>query len=308
MRRYESLVDHLAVAAHNGDEYMVRCLFHDDSNASMQFNVDKGLFVCFACGATGNHRTIQKQLGLRFSDGEFDVADIRARLDALKRPATDDVLPVLQESYLDRYAFPTGYWESRGITRETAAIFDLGYDPLGEYVTIPIRNVRGQLLGVIRRFLDPDAELRYRYPKGFKRSTNLFASWLVEADEDCDHVVLVEGALDAIKVWQAGYSALAIYGSSISAQQVRLLRRLGIGQVTLFFDNDAAGRKATDSALGWHVRKRGTKTVREYDASTDLRRQFIVNSTNYLRRSPADPGAMDSRQIITVLQNTSRAA
>lgn len=42
----------LSVASTSGDEYTVKCLFHDDGNASMQFNIRSGLYLCLA-GDTG---------------------------------------------------------------------------------------------------------------------------------------------------------------------------------------------------------------------------------------------------------------
>lgn len=306
--QYESLATkHLNVTIRSGDEWMVRCVFHDDSNASMQFNVAKGLFICFSCGARGNAKKLQKQLGIRWSEGEIDVADIRAKLDILRDP-TYGQAKILDESYLDRYKFPTDYWADRGFDDASIEAFDLGYDPLGGYVTIPVRDVRGNLLGVIRRFLDPDAELRYRYPKGFKRSTNLFASWMVEHDEETDHVVLVEGSLDAIKVWQAGYSAVACFGNSISATQIRVLRRLGVSQVTLFSDNDRGGRDLTDCALGWHNHKDryGNVRSREYRRETDLSRDFLVRKVDWKGVRAKDPGAMNSQQIEEMLRKARR--
>lgn len=304
--RYETIVDrHLNVVARSGAEWMARCIWHDDSTASLQINVDKGLYLCFACGARGNIKTLQKFLGIRIAEEAIDVNDIRARLDALRNPDAD-VQPVLEESYLDRFRFPSRQWEEWGFSPVTVASFDLGFDPIGNYLTIPVRNIRGELLGVIRRFLDDDYPVKYKYPKGFKRASNLFASWMVEHDEDTDTVVLVEGAKDAMKVWQAGHAAMAVYGSSLSPTQVRVLRRLGVGRVVLFFDNDKAGKRCADSALGWHVHKRGRLTLREYRPDTDLSREFIVERTVYPRSFPFDPGGMDEEQIEHVLTTARR--
>lgn len=306
MAQWSFLADeYLHVAERYGDEVMARCIFHDERDASMQFNVASGLFICFSCGARGNSKTLQRELGLRFREGEIDVADLRARIDALRNPTTDDILPTLEESWLRRYQFPTDYWSERGFDKHTVAAFDLGYDPMGEFVTIPVRDIRGNLLGVIKRFLG-DIGPRYREPKGFKKSANLFGSWLVEEDEDASYVVLVEGPIDAMKVWQAGHPALAIYGSSLSPQQARILRRTGLRRIILFFDDDKAGRKCTDSTLGLHEAKRGRKTHRWYDPTTDLSREFIVDEVKYPRRFPADPGGMDNDQIDQMLREARR--
>jgi hypothetical protein len=314
--KYESFADkHLSVVNRSGDEYMVRCVVHDDANASMQFNVESGLWLCFGCGAAGNIRSLERELGIRATEDAADLGDVYAKLDALKNPDAP-ILPVKDEMYLRRYQIPTRYWtDERGFEPRTIAAFDLGYDPVGDfmgpYVTIPIRNVNGGLLGVIKRYLAKDAELRYRYPKGFKRSENLFGSWMVEKDPTAHTVVLTEGAIDAMKVWQAGFPAMAIYGSSLSKTQVRLLNRLGVQKVVLLFDNDKAGWKATRSCLGVKEHKVGRivngrkmrVTEEQYEPLTDLSRSMLVTMGRYWAGGPSDPGGMDSRQIRRALRN-----
>lgn len=315
MFRYEAIIEqHFQVTLRSGEEFMARCIWHGDSTSSLQINAESGLFICFTCGMKGNAKTLLRELGLQYADVEVDVQDLLQRIAALSAPDTAPVLPVLNESYLKRYAIPTKYWEARGITLATQVQFGLGYDPIDDFLTIPLRDVNGGLLGVIRRYMGKDVEnsQRYRYPKGFKRSQNLFASWLVEQDPDADTVVLVEGSLDAVKVWQAGYPAMAIYGSSLSASQVRVLRRLGVGKVVLMFDDDKAGIKATDSCLGHHTHTEHGRKVEEYKPETDLSREFLVYRTDYGNlgkkspRRPSDPGAMSHDEIDHMLTKARR--
>lgn len=322
MAKYTDFANrYLEVHNTTGQEAMVRCPYH--GGVSMQFNLETGLFICFNCDAKGNFKSLSKELGLQYAEPEVDVKDILARLDSLKEQAGVETssMPVLPESTLRRYKFATDYWgpcpkrrprgcigkvgckQHRWFTDETIDAFELGYDPMSNAGIIPVRNIDGGLIGVIRRFLDDDVELRYRYPKGFKRSTNLFASWFVDRDPDATTVVLVEGSLDAVNVWQAGYDAMAVYGSSVSRSQVRILRRMGVSRIVLFFDDDAAGKKCTDSALGWHTHKRGRgkKTFTTYDPETDLSREFLVFRAKYGRKMPSDPGAMTKSQIDATL-------
>lgn len=297
-RRYEEWArKHLDIVNVTGDEAMVRCVVHSDSKASMQFNLRSGLWVCFACHEGGSIKRLCKELGIGLmEDPEPDVRDIMKRIKELSGDLPNKALKGQDEKTLKRYSLPTGYWTGRGFTKKTIKAFDLGLDMMADAVTIPLRDDQGRLLGVIKRYLGEDVELRYRYPKGFKRSLNLFASWLVE-HHDTDMVVLCEGAVDAMMCWQAGIPALAIYGSSISPTQVRLLRRLGVGQVVLFFDDDKAGREARDCCLGirHHVRKE--KKVQDYDARTDLRKWFLVYDVRYREGWGSDPGSLSDKQI-----------
>lgn len=279
MKDYIDLADkYLDVTLRSGDEYMAKCFVHDDSSASLQFNVKSGLWVCFACGAKGNAKSLVRHFGGTYRDPEVDIADIYAKLALIdqesKSPVSDSTVP---ESMLKRYAFPTEYWASRGFTAASISAFDLGYDPIEDEAIIPVRNIDGRLKGFIRRRLDNSYGPRYMYPKGFPRKLSLFGSWMV-AKKQTDTVAITEGALDSIKVWQAGYPAVAQYGSSMSPEQVVLLRRLGITKTVLFFDDDKAGEKATETAVS-------------------LLRDFLVYRVSYQKRDPSDPGAMDDETI-----------
>lgn len=293
--QYAELAErHLRVGAKSGNEWMVFCPWHDNTDSpAMQFNVDKGLFICFGCGVRGNIAALQKQLGIKWNVQDGDINTVRSKLEALGTPKR--VQRVLPEDALKRWHFPATWALDRGFKKSTIEAFDLGYDPLDNYGTIPVRNIEGELVGVIKRFMDPDIFPRYKYPKHFRRTANIFASWMVAEDER-DHVVICEGSLDAMKVWQAGYPAIAVFGSSINPSQIRVLRSLGIGRVTLFFDNDKAGRKTTQQALGWTQHLRDNKIVKEYRKDTDLRRDFIVDIARYCG-SGTDPAALTDAQI-----------
>lgn len=307
-RKYEDFANgRLHVSSRAGDEFMVQCMYHDDHNASLQFNVDSGLWICFTCKAAGNIKTLERKLGIRIHEAMIDVNDILARLDALKDPDAD-VLPLLDESYLREFEFPTKYWtEDRGFTPSTVAAFDLGYSPIGdkygEFMTIPVRNFNGRLLGVIKRYCDKNAPFRYKEPKGYKKSHNLFGSWLAEQDPEAHTVALVEGPLDTAKVWQASHPALGLHGSSISAEQVRVLRRLGIRKIILFPDDDEAGDGMASTCMGWKKRERKGIVKWERDPMLDLRREFIVQRVWYPPGFPSDPGAMNTDQITQMLRN-----
>lgn len=326
-RRYEDFAEkNLNVVLRNGSEWMVRCCFHENEGSpSMQFNVEKGMFVCFSCGAGGGMKTLSKHLGIRHQDPAVDVNDLIGKLNRLKKQAKEDdaILTVLPEDHLHRYNFPTDYWgecpkscryrrrhgvrqcrNHRGFTEDTISAFDLGYDPLDNAAIIPLRNINGGLIGIIRRYLDEDVEFRYKYPMGFKRSTALFGSWLVEQDTD-DVAVLVEGSVDAMAVWQAGYMGLAQYGSSISRQQVRTMIRLGIRHVVLMQDNDKAGNKARRQALGYRQHLRDGKMIEEYDPTVDLSRHFSISRVHWERKH-SDPGALATKptQIRNLVDNS----
>lgn len=323
--RYESFAqNHLDVGTRSGNEVMVRCVFHDNPNSrSMQFNVEKGLWNCFSCGEGGGIKKLSRRLGIRIAEEPgAELNTLIGKLNSLRSQSTGEVqLTVLPEDHLTRYDFPTLYWgpcsddrrkptgctKSEGckfhrwLTPETIDVFDLGYDPMENAAIIPIRNFSGGLIGVIKRYLDPDVEFRYRYPKGFKRSTAFFGSWLVDHDPS-DTVVLVEGSIDAIKVQQAGHMAVAQYGSSITPEQVRLLLKMGVQRIVQMYDNDKAGRKAAEQSLGIRQHLRNGKMIEEYTDRTDLRRHFSVSRVEW-ERGDSDPGSLSSEDIRWLIEH-----
>jgi DNA primase len=60
----------------------------------------------------------------------------------------------------------------------------------------------------------------------------------------------VEGPLDVIQLHQAGFSnAVAAMGTSLSAEQLRVLQRRGARRLLVVFDGDGAGRSATGKLI-----------------------------------------------------------
>lgn len=249
--RFEDLArKYLDVVTDSGTEFMCRCPFHEDSSPSLQFNVEKGLWICFQCEQGGTAKSLIKRIGGTYSEPAVSVQILQKSLDRLvlkdKEGAKDVFLP---ESYLARFASEHEYWtDRRGFSSATIQKWGLGYDPISDRCTIAYRSVEGALLGVIYRRLDNEFP-RYLYPSGFNRTGSLFGSWAI-ADGESSSVALVEGSTDVINLDQAEASAVGQYGSSISLNQIRLLRFLNIREVILFHDYDNGGRKATRQAKG----------------------------------------------------------
>jgi 5S rRNA maturation endonuclease (ribonuclease M5) len=247
-------------------------------------------------------KALARQLGVRYSYDrtEAAVAVMLGKLDKLKKVRKEEAPTVLPETALERYLFPTSYWTDpmgkggRGFTDEMVELFDLGYDPMEECAIIPIRDMYGRLLGFTRRFLDPTSPIKYKDPRGFQKGHHLFGSWLASHHES-GTVVLTEGPLDAIKVWQAGFVGIAQYGSYLTEEQIRLLRRMGVVRVILMYDNDRGGKLATHYAMGFTTDKDG---VRHYEPEHDVRKFALVKVASYKTITSKDPGSMSDQEIV----------
>lgn len=252
--------EHLDVVTESEEEYYCRCPFHSDNNPSFAVNKENGLWICHGCNEKGNWNTLLRRLGIKknypaLQEIPVDAIDniIREMDEYISEPIKSES-NFYNEDWLSQYNYPHDYWAERGLGEETVEYFGLGYDPLTNSVTIPLRTFHGHILGVIKRRLDPEANIRYLYPKGFSKASYLYGEHAYAKENYINKnmkklnydggVALVEGALDALAFWEVGIPALAILGSNFSDFQKTLLNRLNPSYIVLCFDNDKAGKMA----------------------------------------------------------------
>ena len=153
------------------------------------------------------------------------------------------------------YALKSGYskevLEKTGLTifREDGKM----YDRFHGRVTFPVYSISGRVLGFSCRILSkekqaakyvnsPDSEI---YIKGHILY-GLFQA--KNAISRADRCYLVEGNLDVVSMHQSGVeNTVASCGTSLTVEQVRLIKRY-TPNVTIVYDSDAAGIKATQRA------------------------------------------------------------
>jgi DNA primase len=130
------------------------------------------------------------------------------------------------------------------------------YDFFQGRLMIPVRDIKGRTIGFgARRLSDEDK----RSPKYVNTSeTALFHKGRVIYALDCalehvrkhGHLVLVEGYTDVMAAHQVGLRGfVAVLGTATTEEHAALVRRTGARRVSLLFDADDAGRKATWRAL-----------------------------------------------------------
>jgi DNA primase len=145
------------------------------------------------------------------------------------------------------------YLAERGLSAAIVAEFGLGLCNRGSMagrICIPIHDHCGQLVAYAGRWPGdddiPEGEDRYKLPAKFQKNRVLFnLHRIVEAE----HIVLVEGYWSAMRLHALGVPAVAFMGSSVSPEQLALLRGRGTRVVTALLDGDAAGRAARERAL-----------------------------------------------------------
>lgn len=238
-----------------GKEYRARCPLHHDRNPSFSMNVENGLWICHrGCGqgefielvervyncssqearewvhSNGNRVAVDKistrlaqELGMVPGEVPQKAENLgwRRRYEAM----TDKIMPL--------------WFLERGFSWETIWHWRIRYDPTFDSVTIPVLWEE-QLVGTVTRHSKPE------HPK-YENSVELPRSEILFGEISNAHgtIIICEGALDMLWLWQLGYSAIGLLGTSMSRRQTELLKHQRLGEVVLALDNDEAGITAT---------------------------------------------------------------
>ena len=125
------------------------------------------------------------------------------------------------------------------------------YDTFRGRLMFPVIDVRGNVIGFSGRVLG-DGEPKYmNSPETlvFNKSRNLFALNLAKKSKS-GYIILSEGNIDVVSLHQAGFdSAVASLGTSLTPEQARIISRY-TNEVIIAYDNDGAGIKASQRAIG----------------------------------------------------------
>lgn len=260
----------------SGDELRGRCPIHQgEGTDTFHVNMSKNAFQCFAgsCKKRGNvldlvaamEKCSVRDAALKLAEwfsvsspeqgsrGESKESKVASSL-PLKKIPSEPERPVNKPlTFKLKGVDPSHpYLAARGISRETAELFGVGFfsgkGSMAGRIVIPIHNdERGELVAYAGRSID-GSEPRYKLPAGFHKSQVLYNLDLALKGNSTGVVVLVEGFFDCMKLWQAGKTCVALMGSSMSKDQEELLVRHFL-QVVLMFDADASGKSCAGDCL-----------------------------------------------------------
>ncbi len=130
------------------------------------------------------------------------------------------------------------------------------YSKFRNRVMFPITNEAGRVIAFTGRTLSTDEKAGPKYLNSpetgiYSKSRVLFnLDRAKEAIRKLDYAILVEGQMDCISVFAAGFhNVIASSGTAFTELQARLLARF-TRNVVVNFDPDTAGAKATERTLG----------------------------------------------------------
>jgi DNA primase len=149
------------------------------------------------------------------------------------------------------------------------------YSKFRNRVMFPITNETGRVIAFTGRTLSTDEKSGPKYLNSpetgiYSKSRVLFNLDLAkEAIRKLDYAILVEGQMDCISVFAAGFhNVIASSGTAFTQLQARLLARFS-KNVVVNFDPDTAGAKATERTLGLLVEEEFQIKVLTLEAGFD---------------------------------------
>lgn len=240
-------------------DYPVTCPLHTvvkngevtlEKTPSCYLNLKKQVFCCFGCGAKGSFIKLKM------------LTEGKSYEQSRRELYGDEIPPFLTEGYFEdtrsECQNPDAYYEesnlspfdaageipSRGLSAATTEKYGIRKDDEGN-LYIPFRDWSGSLRGIQLRRSDSGPYGSYTHFLKFRNHRCFFGEQFPPKTET---LILCEGALDALKLWQTlGIPVLAYNGSHISLEQVQRLYQYHLKRIILWWDNDKTGRDALRS-------------------------------------------------------------
>lgn len=156
---------------------------------------------------------------------------------------------------IDKYDLPK-FLKEKGYTYEEMSEAKVAYkaanapayDPqAGRFITPIINSTKNVVAFGGRIITKPKDDVAKYYNSSesfiFHKSNELFGQHIVKTLRNINDVILVEGYMDVISLYQAGIqNAVASMGTALTEEQARLIKRYA-QKVYYMYDGDAAGQK-----------------------------------------------------------------
>ena len=176
---------------------------------------------------------------------EMQSVDIESETEKPLKPISEKIL-----SYFKPYV--NDMFNEDGVSYETQAEFEIGYDEFTNRITIPIRDDLGNLVGVKARYFYrqvPEDEQKFMYIEKCARSQILYGLYkTINFIKKAQRVFVTEAEKGVQQLYDKGYfEAVATGGSKISKSQIDKLTRLCV-PIIFVFDKDITKEELDDIA------------------------------------------------------------
>jgi DNA primase len=250
-----------------------------DNRPSFGISISNPSFYhCFACGAKNPVSMLPTVLTFITGENYNKLREFITEHEVLEFKPFDEIVTisnkrigVIPESILKAYTkVPIDILSKLYIDLKASEDYNLLYDNIKQCVVYPIYDGYGRLVGIRNRYVG-DKEVPSKYysrtdlhPDGDDAKN--FGIWYgMDKFIPDKPLMLVEGERDVLLVKQTGLVA-NVWGSvsaSLSKRQIRTIQDTTVTKIILFFDNDMAGKKATQKM--WDSLKNLTRVYRITD-------------------------------------------
>ncbi len=227
----------------DGKERHPSCMvFADPDDAETQY----GKAHCFTCGYVA---TLPQFIADCFDEDEegFGEEWLLSRCETAFLTEVSYLPPIvlekkkeepqfLDENVLKNFEYYHDYMWYRKLSKEVVDLFEVGYDPVKNMITFPVRDEKGRLVFITARSV---VTKRFEIPETVKKPIYLLYYIL---QKRITNVAVVESQINALYLWSLNIPAICLFGTG-SKYQMDILKRCGIRVFNLFFDGDEAGRK-----------------------------------------------------------------
>jgi len=249
------------------DEVRFICPWHDETQPSLYFNINRKIFHCLGCSRKGTllqflkeYRSISTTQAIDYlvkfanidcSNKKFESIsltdeDKENREFVKKMVRLNDNAP-LEEINIEWFKnLPIEnipYLEQRGFTLKTLSFFELkiGSFKEGKRIIIPIGDDKGRLVGYSLRKMNDDKEKKYKHKANMQKHKIIYNLCSARHELDKFPLMICEGFSDVWKAYQCGYlSAVAIMGKELSDKQEDLILQYAY-EIIIAPDNDEPG-------------------------------------------------------------------
>lgn len=243
-------------------EKLIACSpFRDERNPSFAVSLETGVWIDSGCTddkfRKGNFVKLlaflrretwdeaEEYLIDEYAPELIDVENIDLKIDLGKGEKEKPTFLSMDDLKPFHYKHP--YLERRGLTQKTQRAVKIGYDPESKSIVIPWFDIEGRLVNWKHRSVS--TKWFWYSEEGGRIKHHLYGLHLVTRLDRRERVFIVESEIDALTLWQAGYSAVATGSASMSKEQERLIHKAGIKTVIIATDNDEAGERAKKSIM-----------------------------------------------------------
>lgn len=262
-------------------------------------------------------RWIAKTTGKMDINGDFtpkkssiDTSWIKRLLKVKEKNDEYAESPIINENVLDIFAnYPFQPWIDEGISCEAQTRFEIGYFALNHSITIPHRDMNGNLIGIRQRYLDQtDIERIGKYTPvqiegkflSHKLGNELYGLWVnKDRIKETKTIILVEAeksCMQAYSFYGDDSLVVACCGSNITKAQQKIIRDLDVHTLIYAPDRDYHKPDSFEAESWWNQQVLKLKDMIKYMnvyliADTKMRLEY--------KQSPTDKGKFVFEELMT---------